>query len=338
MFEEQLTFWLFLIIYSLLSILKTLNQFRVKQESNKSIIKEGPSTESVVFNCDASSDNCSSTKNFFELKSKSSDSLGDGNNQIDPKNDNDVNNNSEKLHKSVFYISPFYYDKIAQEEKNTELNYVATPTVTKNKMHKSLIKTMINYSVSFNSSFLIVGSLSESYLFGIRMVGNIFAVLIGHFYSAILVQPFLYSLDKSIKTPYHYFAKRYRDKDYVRAVTASVAMFFYLSFLSLYLWGCTVLLSILLPIKPLWILSIILGMYSTMGSVVGGFSQSVKVNAFQFLILIGSLISAIKLTLLKNNHATIGQLWQLAEDNNRTNFFNTNVDLTTRYTIMNQLV
>jgi hypothetical protein len=42
------------------------------------------------------------------------------------------------------------------------------------------IKLVINYCVAFNNSFLIVGSLAEAYLYGVRMVGNIISVSLGY--------------------------------------------------------------------------------------------------------------------------------------------------------------
>ena len=75
---------------------------------------------------------------------------------------------------------------------------------------KVYIKKMLNYSVTFNSSFLIVGSLSEAYFYSMTMMGNILSVTLGFLYAFFIVHPFMYSLDKEIKSPYQYFEKRYR--------------------------------------------------------------------------------------------------------------------------------
>jgi len=63
---------------------------------------------------------------------------------------------------------------------------------------KGYIKKMINYSVAFNSSFLIVGSLSEAYFSSITMVGNILSVTLGFLYAFFIVHPFMYSLEKVV--------------------------------------------------------------------------------------------------------------------------------------------
>jgi hypothetical protein len=140
------------------------------------------------------------------------------------------------------------------------------------------VKTLINYSMSFNSAFLIVGSLSEAYLYGVRMVGNIISVSLGYVYAFVIVMPFMYSLDEDVHTPFDYFAKRYRNAKIVRAIVATVAMFFYLSFLTLYLWGSSIILSTLIPHTPLYVSSIILGAFSIIGGVIGGFTQSTKTS------------------------------------------------------------
>jgi hypothetical protein len=140
------------------------------------------------------------------------------------------------------------------------------------------VKTLINYSMSFNSAFLIVGSLSEAYLYGVRMVGNIISVSLGYVYAFFIVMPFIYSLDDDIQTPFDYFAKRFRNSKLVRAIVTSVAMFFYWFFLTLYLWGSSVLLTTLIPRSPLYLSSIILGAFSIIGGVIGGFTQSTKTS------------------------------------------------------------
>jgi Na+/proline symporter len=55
------------------------------------------------------------------------------------------------------------------------------------------------------------------------------------------------TLEDDIKTPYQYFERRYGNKKYVRAITATFGMIFYFSFLTLYLWGCANLLTTLIP-------------------------------------------------------------------------------------------
>lgn len=200
------------------------------------------------------------------------------------------------------------------------------------------LKVIINYCMTFNSAFLVVGSLAESYFYGARMIGNIISITLGYIYAFFIVHPFMYSLEDDIKTPYQYFERRYGNKKYVRAITAGAGMLFYFFFLSLYLWGCGILLSTLIPEIPLWISSVLIGAYSITGSTIGGFTQSTKTNIFQFFILITGLIMTLFLTVTKQSPIDLSHMWKLATENNRTNFFDYNVDLTTRYTILNQSI
>ncbi len=67
------------------------------------------------------------------------------------------------------------------------------------------------------------------------------------FSAFFLVVPLMVTLEDDIKTPYQYFERRYGNKKYVRAITATFGMIFYFSFLTLYLWGCANLLTTLIP-------------------------------------------------------------------------------------------
>lgn len=186
---------------------------------------------------------------------------------------------------------------------------------------------------------MIVGSLAESYYFGIRMYSNIFAVLLGYVYAFFLVLPLTTNLDESIKTPYQYFERRYGSRKYVRIITAFAGMIFYFSFLTLYLWGCTIMISTIIPQLPLYASTIILGIYSVLGSIIGGYTQSTRINVFQFSLVLCGLILACLFTIKKaQDFIDFGAFFDLAAANNRTDFFDERVDLTTRYTVLNQLI
>ena len=201
---------------------------------------------------------------------------------------------------------------------------------------KAYTKKIINYSVAFNSSFLIVGSMSEAYYYSITMVGNIFSVTLGFLYAFFIVHPFMHSLPPEIKTPYQYFEKRYRCT-FVRSMSALMAMFFYFSFLTLFLWGCTILLCTLIPEIPFWLSSLIIGTYSIVGSSIGGFQQATMINLTQFVTVIAGLLAAIIITITKSKNS-FQELWTFAYSQDRTNFFEMRTNIKIRYTLLNQLV
>ena len=232
--------------------------------------------------------------------------------------------------------------KLAQQattltENQTMFSEQKRPEAAKKKFDlKTYTKKIINYTVGFNSSFLIVGSMSESYFYSITMVGNIISVTLGFVYAFLIVHPFMYSLDAEIKTPYQYFEKRYRNK-HVRSISAMMGMFFYFSFLTLYLWGCTILLCTLIPDMPFWLATLIIGVYSLLGSSIGGFQQTTIINATQFLTVVAGLITAMVLTINKSKNS-LDELWNFAYLNERTNFFEMRTNIKIRYTLLNQMI
>jgi hypothetical protein len=57
---------------------------------------------------------------------------------------------------------------------------------------KKYMKQIINYCVSYNSSILVVGSITESYFFSLTMMTNILAISLGYIYAVIFIHPFTY--------------------------------------------------------------------------------------------------------------------------------------------------
>lgn len=280
MIEDQISFWIFITFFGVLSILKTVNKF------------------------------------LADSREKSS--------QSEP---------SENWHQ-VYTISEHF-------EKTSRINEYNVESKNKPEIHfkkkqkKHLIKSIINYSISFNSSFLVAGSLSETYLHGVRIAGNIISIFVGQMYSYFIIHPFMYSLRDQIESPYDYLEKRY-NKRYIKSLSSMLGMLFYFIFLSLYLWGCTAMIQIIYPDLSLSLINAIIGIYSIIGTLFGGLIQSTKINVFQFFILCIGLLTAMQITLFKNRNVSLMQLWSLAEMNQRTTFFDTNTDLYTHYTILNQ--
>lgn len=158
------------------------------------------------------------------------------------------------------------------------------------------MKSIINHSITFNSSFLIVGGLSESYLYGLKMLPNIAAVMLGYMYALLIVYPFMYSLD--LKSPYDYLKRRYGGRECVKVACVCLALAYYFSFASLYLWGCAAIVNVLVPESlSLGLANLVLGIYSVTGTLLGGYIQSTKTNAAQFLAVFFGLLTAMYLSL-----------------------------------------
>lgn len=150
--------------------------------------------------------------------------------------------------------------------------------------------------MTFNSAFLIVGGLSESYMYGLKMLPNIAAVMLGYVYAMLIVYPFMYSMD--IKSPYDYLKHRYGERTCVKFACISVAMFYYFSFGSLFLWGCTAIINVIMPqFFSLATANILLGLYSMSGSFLGGYVQSTRTNVAQFSAIFFGLLFAMYMTI-----------------------------------------
>lgn len=128
------------------------------------------------------------------------------------------------------------------------------------------------------------------------MLPNIAAVMLGYMYALLIIYPFMYSLD--FKSPYDYLRRRYADRQCVKLACVCLALCYYFSFASLYLWGCAAIVNVLVPESlSLGTANLLLGIYSMTGSFIGGYIQSTKTNAAQFLAVFFGLLTAMYLSL-----------------------------------------
>ena len=169
-----------------------------------------------------------------------------------------VNVGLKKTESEIFIIDEEFHKDDHHSEEEEEAEKLEKKTKPKTKQ-TNFYKSVINDCVKFNSTIIIVGGLSESYLYGVRMLGNLISVLLGYIYALVLIQPMMFRLSDKIQTPYDYFEKRYKNKTYIRIIVCLVSMFYYVCFLTLYLWGCAVAFTTLIPTIPFWTSSIMIG-------------------------------------------------------------------------------
>jgi Na+/proline symporter len=201
-----------------------------------------------------------------------------------------------------------------------------------------LLKAILNFYTIFLSPILFIGFASESYLVGSQLFGNLFSVSIGYFIAFFLVIPIIYNLDKSIKTPYEYFEKRFNSK-VPRIISALSASCFYFSLSTLFLFGASIVLSTLMPQIPIWASGLIVGIYSMLAvlSKENAFKYTFLTSLIQLSVFLVSVATAIVITLFFNEQKSVTDLLEFAWANNRFRFINTDLALTTRYTLWNQL-
>ena len=122
----------------------------------------------------------------------------------------------------------------------------------------------------------------------------------------------MYSLDKEIKSPYQFLQYRYGSQLVMRIIPALCGIFFYLLFMALHLWGCTIILSTILPVPYLFVSSIVVGIFGIVGSIFKGYNQSIKMNLIQLFLLLSGLIAALVITFSSNpNNKSAAELWDL---------------------------
>lgn len=218
-----------------------------------------------------------------------------------------------------------------------EKQAVKTSTEKPKNNNKTLINLIINSYASFNSVVICIGFISETYLFGGRLLLNMLSVSIGFIVVFFILHPVIYNTE-SIKTPYEYLQVRYGNKKLIRRVTALFGILFYVLFMALHLWSCSCILSTILPqIPDLFISSIAIGALGIFGASLKGFTQTAKINLIQLVLLVSGLIAAIVISFNSNkNEKSAQELWDIADKYGRRNFIDSHGDLTTRYTIWNQ--
>lgn len=69
----------------------------------------------------------------------------------------------------------------------------------------------------------------------------------------------------------------------------------------------------------------------------GGYTQSVKMVLFQFILFFVGTATAVLVTFAGNKHKTASELWDIADQYGRRNFIDTSTDFVTRYTILSQV-
>ena len=226
----------------------------------------------------------------------------------------------------------YRFKKAHWQNKSSSENMVKKPTRLKTIIY------LINSYTSFNSTVPVVGVISETYLYGGRMLSNYISVSIGYFFAFFILQPFFFGLDKSIKTPYEYLEKRYGGRKSARAAGAFGGFLFYFGFMALHLWAAVTIAVTIIPGLPMWLYFVVIGIFGLCGSVFGGLVQSSKISAVQFVIVYVGFCVAIAVSLTSNPKRTALEQWQLAGQHGQFNFITPKFDFTTRYTIYNQVL
>ena len=237
---------------------------------------------------------------------------------------------------TVFFVLTIYI-KLKETFFKSRINPNTAPSQP--PFQNTTLRTTLNSYAGFNSVVICIGFITETYLYGARLLFNLLSVSIGYIVAFVILHPVVHGLDTVIKSPYEYLSQRYGDRRLMRVVPALCGLFFYLLFMSLHLWGCSVVLATILPQIPnLYVSTIVVGVFALTGSLLfGGFAQSLSMNLVQLAVLMSGLVAALVSTFgAGRNGKSVTDLWSMAQSFGRLKFVDTSGDLRTRYTVWNQ--
>ena len=201
------------------------------------------------------------------------------------------------------------------------------------------IKVLLSFYAMFLSPILFLGFATETYLVGSQLLINLVSVTIGYIIAFVFLLPIIFGLDKSIKTPYEYFEKRFDGHRPPRILSALSASFFYFALGSLFLFGAALILTSFLPL-PIWLAALLIGLYSTSAVIAKQicFKFAFWTSLGQFGLFLIGVIIAIVITICFTPGRSTAQLMQIAADNNRWQMIiNSDSSMTVRYTVWNQV-
>lgn len=200
------------------------------------------------------------------------------------------------------------------------------------------LKVLLSFYALFLSPILFIGFATETYLVGSQLLINLASVTIGYIIAFVFLLPIIFGLDKSIKTPYEYFQKRFDGSSWPRVISALSASFFYFALGSLFLYGATIILTTFLPM-PIWLASLLIGLYSATAAIgkQNCFKFTFWTSLAQFAVFLAGVVAAILITWLYHPTYTPGQLAEIMTASNRWKIIIDSGSPTVRYTVWNQL-
>lgn len=212
------------------------------------------------------------------------------------------------------------------------------PQQQKERKYWKHLKVLLSFYALFLSPILFIGFTTETYLIGSQLLVNLASVTIGYLIAFSFVLPIIFGLDKSIKTPYEYFQKRFNGSRLPRILSALSASMFYFALGSLFLYGAIIILTSFLPM-PIWTASLLIGLYSTTAAISkqNCFKFTFWTSLAQFAVFMAGVIAAILITWLYHPNYSASELKKIADDSNRWNIVISDGSPTVRYTVWNQL-
>lgn len=225
-----------------------------------------------------------------------------------------------------------------QQQQQQQLQETAKTEQQKERKYWKRLKVLLSFYALFLSPILFIGFSTETYLVGSQLLVNLASVTIGYVIAFLFLLPIIFGLDKSIKTPYEYFEKRFNNSRWPRILSALSASCFYFTLGSLFLYGATIILTTFMPM-PVWLASLLIGLYS-MSAVVAKqicFKFTFWTSLAQFALFLAGVVCAILITWFMHPSYSPAEITQLLDINHRWRIIIDSGNPTVRYTVWNQL-
>jgi len=194
-----------------------------------------------------------------------------------------------------------------------------------------IIPMAISLCASFNSAYMILGIPGEIYSYGTQFFIMIFGTGLGVVVAAELWLPILYRLH--VVSIYEYFELRYNSK-FPRILMTLIFVLKTMLYVSIVVYAPTIALSSVTNLSW-WLCILLLGLCATIYTTLGGLKAIVWTDVFQIFIMYGGILAIVIQGL--NQTGGFENVWRLAEESNRIEFFNTSFNPYVRHTFINVL-
>ncbi|KAL5016160.1 hypothetical protein ScPMuIL_005749 [Solemya velum] len=185
----------------------------------------------------------------------------------------------------------------------------------------------ISLLVTFQSGISLLGTPVEIYYFGTQITMGVIGLAIGYFLVALLVVPVFHPL--KLTSSYEYLELRYGSRT-VRRMGVCMGILFTVLYMAIALFVPALTLEAVSGI-PKWLSVAVIGAVATFYTMLGGMKAVVWTDVLQFVVMVTGIV-----TLLVMGTASVGglnEVWRIADQGTRIQFFNLDPDPTTRQTL-----
>ncbi|XP_042858819.1 sodium-coupled monocarboxylate transporter 1-like [Penaeus japonicus] len=198
--------------------------------------------------------------------------------------------------------------------------------------HMSITPVAFSLTGGVISAISILGLPTEMYLYGTQLVMNIFGAFAGVLVVRNIILPIVYPL--KLVSIYQYIEIRFESRPLRKFATACqlLSSCFYVG---LCLYAPSLALSSVTSL-PTWVSVIIMGSICTFYITIGGVKAVVYTDVIQTLVMFFGVLAVV--IVVCSNMGGIGEVWEVAGQGGRLEFFNLDTSPFTRHTLWSTMV